>query len=223
MPEVLAGAYDRLKEKQRRLREGFPELLGLRVHRAISWIGRAEKETEDLDAAFIFYWIAFNAAYAADIGAESGGTERSSFGSYFGKLIGLDRENRIYAEIWNRFPGPIRMLLDNKFVFQPFWNHKNGVPGYEDWDASFATSRELSLKALARNDTERVLSIVFDRLYVLRNQILHGGATWGSKVNRAQVADGARLLGALVPVFADLMLENPGVEWGLPYYPVLQS
>lgn len=220
MSEVLAGIYDRLKEKQRRLRDGFPEPLGLRVHRAISWIGRAERESDDLDAAFIFYWIAFNAAYAADIAAEAGVSERSSFSVFFGKLIALDREKRIYTQLWNRIPGPIRMLLDNKFVFQPYWNHKNGMPGYEDWEVSFAASRELNLKALAQNDTERVLSIVFDRLYVLRNQILHGGATWSGKVNRTQVADGARLLQTLVPVFVDLMLENPEVQWGMPYYPV---
>ena len=36
--------------------------LNLRLRRALSWLERAEKEyaTEDLDAAFIFYWIAFN-------------------------------------------------------------------------------------------------------------------------------------------------------------------
>ena len=38
--------------------------MGLRVHRAISWIGRAEVCGTDADAKFIFLWIAFNAAYA---------------------------------------------------------------------------------------------------------------------------------------------------------------
>lgn len=28
-----------------------------------------------------------------------------------------------------------------------------------------------------------ILSILFDRLYVLRNQLVHGGATWNSDVN----------------------------------------
>ena len=44
---------------------GFDEddNLGLRVHRAISWIERAEQEADDADAAFVFYWIAFNSAY----------------------------------------------------------------------------------------------------------------------------------------------------------------
>ncbi|NEU35080.1 hypothetical protein GN156_30950, partial [bacterium LRH843] len=53
-----------LKAKQRAIREGFPETMGLRAHRAISWIGRAEACGEDDDARFIFLWIAFNAAYA---------------------------------------------------------------------------------------------------------------------------------------------------------------
>ncbi len=39
--------------------------LNLRLSRALSWLERAEKEygagVGDLDAAFIFYWIAFNA------------------------------------------------------------------------------------------------------------------------------------------------------------------
>lgn len=53
-----------LKTKQRAIREDFPETMGLRVHRAISWIGRAEACGTDDDAKFIFLWIAFNAAYA---------------------------------------------------------------------------------------------------------------------------------------------------------------
>ncbi|TJV93347.1 MAG: hypothetical protein E5X52_31940 [Mesorhizobium sp.] len=56
--------FEALKEKQRQLRAGFPENFGLRVHRSISWIGRAEAEVNDPAAAFLFLWIAFNAAYA---------------------------------------------------------------------------------------------------------------------------------------------------------------
>ena len=37
--------------------------MGLRAHRSISWIGRAEA-AEDDDALLIFLWIAFNAAHA---------------------------------------------------------------------------------------------------------------------------------------------------------------
>jgi hypothetical protein len=63
-------------------------------------------------------------------------------------------------------------------------------------------------------DTARVLAIVFDRLYVLRNQLVHGGATWNSGVNRQQVKDGAAILGTLLPLLLDLMITHPGQDHG---------
>ena len=58
-------------------------------------------------------------------------------------------------------------------------------------------------------------------LYVLRNQLVHGGSTWNSGVNRAQVRDGAEILAFLVPVFVDLMMDNSQEDWGRPFYPVV--
>jgi hypothetical protein len=57
----------------------------------------------------------------------------------------------------------------------------------------------------------------------LRNQVVHGGATWNSKVNRDQLRDGAAILATLLPIFIDLMLDHPEIEWGLPFYPVVQE
>ena len=202
---------------------GFSEEdnLGLRVHRAISWIERAEQESDDADAAFVFYWIAFNSAYAKDIQDAPDIGERTQFGEYFQVLVNLDTDHRIYDAVWNTFAGPIRVLLDNQYVFQPFWNYTNGVPGYEGWETSFELSRRGARRALAVSDTGTVLSVLFDRLYVLRNQIIHGGATWNSSVNRDQVRDGARIVGYLVPLFIDVMMDNRGHDWGPPYYPIV--
>jgi hypothetical protein len=58
--------------------------------------------------------------------------------------------------------------------------------------------------------------------YVLRNQLIHGSATWNSKVNRSQVKDGAAVLGVLLPVFINIMMDNPDHDWGKPYYPVVE-
>ncbi len=63
---------------------------------------------------------------------------------------------------------------------------------------------------------------VFDRLYVLRNQLVHGGSTCNSGVNRALVRDGAAIPAFLMPVFVDLILENPHEDWGRPSYPVVE-
>ena len=56
--------FKSLKEKQRAIRAHFPEALGLRVHRAISWLGRAEQAGDNHDVRFILLWVSFNAAYA---------------------------------------------------------------------------------------------------------------------------------------------------------------
>lgn len=214
-------SFATLKEKQRSLRAGFPEALTLRVHRALSWLGRAEQETSDLDLRFILLWIGFNAAYAGDVSAEFSG-ERGAFKEYFETLVSLDRGNRIYNSVWSRFPHEIRVLLNNKYVFAPFWQHANGVAGYQDWENRLAASQKAIGAAMAGRDTPRLLSVVFDRLYVLRNQLVHGGATWNSSINRDQVRDGAAVMGSLLPVFIDIMMDHPTVNWGRPYYLVVE-
>lgn len=212
--------YSALKEKQRRLRDGFPTPLTLRVHRALSWLGRAEQETKDPDVRFVLFWIGFNAAYAADIEEALNG-ERERFNSFFADLVALDPGHRIYDAVWQRFTNEIRLLLGNKFLFSPFWAHHNGVPGNEDWADRLASGHRAVNGALARSDTPRVLSVIFDRLYVLRNQLIHGGATWNSSANRDQVRDGAAVLGWLLPIFIDVMMDHPEHDWGMPHYPVV--
>ncbi len=219
-PPPSSHLWQNLKEKQRRLRPAFPETLGLRVHRALSWLGRAEGAGEDGDVRFILLWVGFNSAYAGDVGTGLDG-ERSVFKAYFEMLVGLDQGQRIYNAVWQRFPHEIRLLLNNKYVFQSFWNHHNGMDGHEDWpERLLASQRQIAL-AMGRSDTSRILSILFDRLYVLRNQLVHGGATWNSAVNRDQVRDGTAVLGSLLPVFIDIMMDNPNQDWGRPFYPVV--
>lgn len=189
------------------------------MHQAVSWFGRAMAETDDPDVRFILLWIGFNAAYARDLAAEAG--ERDSFKGYFEQLVLLDTSHRIYEAVWERFPQEIRTLLANKYVFAPFWHQQNGVPGHEGWERHLASSQREIAAAMTRFDTAVLLRIVFDRLYVLRNQLVHGGATWKSGVNRTQVRDGAAVLAWLLPVFIDIMMDHPDRDWGRPYYPVV--
>lgn len=214
--------YSELKQKQRSLREAFPAAHALRVHRALSWLGRAEAAADDDDVRFILLWIGFNAAYADSIGDEQL-DGRSAFEAFFTALCRLDAGRRIYGLVWERFSQEIRVLLSNQYVFSPFWRFQNGDASCGDWERRLQYSRMQAGSAIARQNTPKVLSIVFDRLYVLRNQLVHGGATWNSSVNRSQVRDGARILGHLLPVFIDLMMDHPDQDWGRPYYPVVDQ
>ena len=158
---------EQLKAKQRRVREKFSLPLTLRVHRALSWLRRAEAEHEDMDVRFILLWIGFNAAYAGDLdralgNREGAHNERGRIEAFFAALVELDTANRVYDVIWDRFSQEIRLLLDNKYVFAPFWKHHSGHAGGAGWELTFDSAKTVANRALAEKNTCLVLSILFE-------------------------------------------------------------
>lgn len=216
--------FEVLTRHQRLLRDGFPPDLGLRVHRAISWIAGAEGATgrDDPDAAFVCYWIAFNAAYAQREDLHRQFPEVEFRRWYFEAVLAVDGDHAIYDALWHRFAGLVRGFLGNRFVFDPFWRHRHGEPGFDDWAARFERQRNRVHGALGRRDTAVILEVLFQRLYVLRNQLIHGGSTWNGAVNRSQVRDGVELMACLVPRFIALMMAHPNEAWGVPPYPPVE-
>ena len=219
----MALDFATLKRRQREEREGYPTNLGLRIHRALSWLDRAEQCESDDDARFIFLWIAFNAAYANEIGDRDRDPEQKVFGKFLEKLVDLDQNEVRYELIWTEFSKSIRVLLDNQFVYQPFWDFHNGLLEEDEWKTKFERAKVAANKALGAHNTNAVLSIVLSRMYTLRNQLIHGGATWNSSVNREQLRDCSGFLGKLVPYVIQLMMDNPNTLWGDACYPVVES
>ena len=43
----------------------------------------------------------------------------------------------------------------------------------------------------------------------LRNQLVHGGATWGASVNREQMRDCTNFMAKLVPLVIEVMMDHP--------------
>ena len=213
--------YQNLKTRQREIRDKFPASLSLRVHRALSWLNRAEKESEDRDARFIFLWVAFNAAYANEILDRQKFPERRLFQSFLRRLVDSDSDKLLYELVWDQYPGAIRLLIDNKYVFQPFWDFHNGQKTEEAWQLAFQRSKSSALRALGKEDTRKVMGIMFDRLYTLRNQLLHGGATWNSNINRSQITQGAEIMGYVVPIVIHLMINDHQRVWCEACYPVV--
>ena len=52
----------------------------------------------------------------------------------------------------------------------------------------------------------------------IRNQLIHGGATWKGSLNRSQVTSGTRILEKFIPVIIHLVIENADENWGSTYY-----
>lgn len=213
------SGHKTLKAKHREIRETFPQDLSVRIHRSLSWLQRAEQETNDIDASFIFHWISFNAAYSGTDLSDPGYSETSAFYSFFQKISKFDDNNEVYSIIWERFSEEVRGILSNKYIFSSYWRQLE-AGGDISWERSFKASIEKTNFALANQETATILSILFSRIYVLRNQIFHGNATWNGKVNRAQVNDCEKLLTYLVPCMLDIMMCNPNEAWGGVAYPV---
>ena len=214
--------YETLKQRHRALRDDYPSDLNLRIHRALSWWQRA-LQADDLDGRYIFLWIAFNAAYATEIQENHRLSEQATFRAFLEKLCDLDQDKRIDTLVWQEFSGSIRILLDTPYVFQSFWDWQSGKISKDDWQQRFEQGKKQAHLALASSNTARLLGVIFNRLYTLRNQLMHGGATWNSQVNRKQLRDCTELLGKLVPILIFLMLENPRTLWGTACYPVVSE
>ncbi len=196
-----------------------PDELNLRLHRALSWLKKAEESTGDKDIQFISLWIAFNAVYAKDFGVL--GADRTSFIAFLADVCRLDNERQLYTLIWQTFSNSIRTLLDNRYTFAPFWEYHNGKISQQAWQESFARANKKAFTALAAQDTHAVLMVIFDRLYTLRNQLIHGGATYHSSVNRAQLGDACQILLAIIPTIINIIIKNPEHHWGKPFYPLV--
>ncbi len=193
-----------------------------RLRRAYSWLHRSEKAETD-DEKFIFLWIAFNAGYGVELAEDDDDANESRrFRDFLGEVLNRDREGVIGRLLWETFPGPIRVLLENRYVFGPFWKYARGA--IPNWRPQFESKNQRVLRSMETGDAHSVLSEVFMRLYVLRNQIFHGGATFAEGLGRDQIRDGSNIMASLVPAILEIMdkdiTENPNSEvWGKVFYP----
>lgn len=215
--------YITLKERHRAERNAYPQSTSLRVHRALSWLDRAEQCEDDPDAQFIFLWIAFNAAYATAFGDEPSPHEQRRFQRFMRQLVELDQQREIETMLWQEYAGSIRVLLDNQYVFPDYWRYQAGELSELEWRDRFIRARRAANRLFARSNGAGVLGIVLQRIYTLRNQLVHGGATWNGSVNRPQVRDCTRFMAKLVPVILNLMMDHPHAAWGSVAYPVVDA
>ncbi|MEY2970250.1 MAG: hypothetical protein RLZZ599_623, partial [Bacteroidota bacterium] len=134
----------------------------------------------------------------------------------------IDSKDRIYELFWNKYPGVIRILLDNQFIYYNYWQHLRGLR--KDWKTDFERENQKAFRLLQDpNRSVELISIVMNRLYVMRNQLMHGGATYQSSVNRDQIRDCANFMSQLLPIIIELMIENSEEAWGEIYFPVVDA
>lgn len=219
--KITEPRFEELKAQHRQKRSEMAESMSLRIHRALSWLHSAEL-SEDDDMQFIALWISFNAAYANEISNHWETTEKIKLNEFLVEILKVDKETALAEMVWQEFPNSIRLLIANKFVYQSFWDFQNHKISKDEWELKFKKSLAAANKALGNQDTLRVLSILFQRLYTLRNQLVHGGATWQGQTNREQIKDGVRIMYKIVPTLIQIMLMNQPDLRGEPCFPVIE-
>lgn len=216
----MPKSFESLKTFQRGHRDKWGQGINLRIHRALSWLKKAEfeRQNEDIDGEFIALWISFNAAYASEYNTNIQKSEREAYRDFFDRVINSDDDKRLYNVIWEQYPTAIRSLMNNPYVFQPYWDYVNQQTTDNSWKGSFESAKRRANQALAEQDTVTSTSILMDRMYTLRNQVIHGGATYQGGMNREQLSDACRILGAIVPVVIDLLMQKGTEVWGDAVY-----
>jgi len=125
-------------------------------------------------------------------------------------------------------------LLENEWIYEPYWQYIRGMSESENWCGRFQSDNEKVHEAISQVDQKirlidrvsktrengakakkdyvdgmiTILTEVFMRLYTLRNQIFHGGITFETGLGRKQIKDGSFMMSKLVPTILDIMKED---------------
>ena len=202
----------------------------LRYQRFMRWSQRAKElyEAEDYDTAFILYWIAFNALYTSEEHVKANTPEPNQHRGFFVAIHDLDQKGLIYNKVWSMSTNAIRVLMQNEYIYEPFWEYQrtkgtmNEV--HTNWHAEQKQqNRQAQRRLQERDGLPGVFQLIFERLYVLRNQLIHGSATYQGSVNREQVKSGAQILHSLLPEIGTVFKQHPEAQWGTPPYPPLRD
>ena len=213
---------DALKAKFDSLEHALPVNAAARARRAISWLERANLETEDADAAFVFLWIAFSAVCPdLSLGARP---RQDDVERFFERALAADESGAIRGALANGLFDTTLKLVANPYVFEPFWDYYGSdSTSADEWQDTLIESVESVSVHIENGEIHKALATLFERLLVVSRQTLGGEATWMRYVNRSQMENGAEIMSFLVPALIRLTLDNPDMLDRTPRYPSVES
>lgn len=192
----------------------------IRVHRSLSWSIRARSFGDDQpEAALLFHWIAFNSLYGRwdNIHARPAydSSERNRF---LRRAEGA--EPRAFEEFLHRHKPVLKKLLGTPFLSNTFWRNPDAPKAREQ-----ATADLFRLDGLLRNGPRaRLLEIAFERVYVLRGQLVHGASSSGSRLNRTTLTHCLEWMRSVVPLLQHVTIHRlADDDWPELCYPPVED
>ena len=192
-----------------------------RVARAIAWLEIAQHSNHD-EIQFMLHWISFNALYGqGDKVHKSGGTDIGMIENFLKAVVphGKERLWRVLEENARS----ARKILHLRQTYKRFWGAMYNEKDRCCWEEKFKAENDKAMKAYEKRNVMEFLVILFRRLYVARNQLMHGAASANInnhfRRNRTQVKNGIELLSKLVPTFIYIVAQADDINLGQIPYP----
>jgi hypothetical protein len=193
----------------------------VRFHRACSWLEVSETldSVEQLDQILIQQWIAFNALYGQwNAGLHEPAADRQRWKAFVTQLFALDRGQRIPLMLVEE-QSLIRAILANAYLNRYFWEAPT--------EQSKGRCAKVEYEAQSWYFEKRWLHIAeqtLERIYLLRCQVVHGAATYGSKLNRQALQQGVAFMQSFMPTVLAVWIEHGAdIDWGPMCYPPLKA
>jgi hypothetical protein len=199
-----------------------------RLQRADSWIQAASDLPSDrMHEAFIFLYIAFNCMYGRRKYEGDETHIEEDLTSFFAKISvmrqkEMQKGGTLLKDALMTCQQDAAVLIRDRFLVNRYWQGNQSATALQ---AKLNKEAVGALQAIADGNYGEFLSPVFHRISVLRNQIMHGCATYGSRsYGRASLAKALRVLRVLVPAFYQMMRQyGHDLAWDPIPYPRLGS
>jgi hypothetical protein len=192
----------------------------IRVHRVISWLKRSDEFTGDqLEAKFLFLWIALNSLYSRwDNQKNMPGLDSVARDDFLRRSCEFDKP--LLLQVLHKNRGLVKKLLENAYLAADFWRQPEH-PKAKGWATADANYLDKNLKA---GDACWVLTRAMQRLFIFRGQLVHGASSGGSRLNRGSMKYCLMALEILVPLLLHIVIEHGcGDDWPELCYPPLSS
>ncbi len=200
---------------------------GDRLKRANSWIKVSEKFRDHEHAEFIFLYVAFNCMYGRRPYEGTGPQVREDLEWFLQAVSAMHEKDKedgglVLSKAVMACREAGEKLIVDHFLCDEYWRGGSNLP---DLVNRLGRRRSRANAAIRNGHNEDFLRLVFDRLRVLRNQIVHGSVTFGpGSKGRPSLSAGLQVLRTMIPAFHKLM-EKYGhfARWDPIPYPRLGS
>ncbi len=194
------------------------EEVRVRIHRALTWLEFSERcdIREDLDAKLIAQWIAFAALISQwNKRTKSPEPDATATRLFIQQILQHDQDGLLQMVLETN-DRAARSLFEDAYLAKHFQSR-------ESWNSSkprHAGGKHFTTKSTMQNIVEQAqfqpwLEAVLERVLFIRNQLVHGGSTYNSRLNRVAVRRASSLLEHLTACFMQILMEHGYTDdWG---------